>query len=138
MVGADADEAHDGEPYGEDLREHLTGGDGEEDSHCDKPIGKDATEEYLVPAWCHNLRGGENKDFLFVGCRFKDTTICESSLVAANEKIDRVVISKLTACQERHEEQHAREVTEEGNEPCFQKIHKGNSTMQESDGRKLL
>ena len=52
--------------------------------------------------------------------------------------MDSVAISQLTACQERHEEQHAGKVAEEGNEPCFQKIHKGNSTMQESDSRKLL
>ena len=75
VVGADADEAHDGEPYSEDLGEDLAGGDREEDGHGNKPICKDATEEYLVPAWCHNLRGGESKDFLLVGGRFKNTAI---------------------------------------------------------------
>jgi hypothetical protein len=53
------------------------------------------------------------------------------------KKMDREVVSQLTACQERHEEQHAREVAEEGNHPCFQKIHEGDSTVQESDSRKL-
>ncbi len=38
VVGAEPDEAHDGEPDGDDFGDDLARGDGEEDGHADEPV----------------------------------------------------------------------------------------------------
>lgn len=99
MVQSQAHERKGRPPNAHDFADELTAAHAEITGQADQPIGADGTQEDLMPVW------GE----LFGGCEGDDL------------RLERAAVKGTAVTQDDgHDEQGAREVAEEGDDPVKQ------------------
>ncbi|KAL9582825.1 MAG: hypothetical protein Q9212_003079 [Teloschistes hypoglaucus] len=76
---------------------------------ADEPVGADASEKDLMPSGVHRFQSGE-----------VDGLLPRKVLLASSD--------------DSHEEQHAGQIAEKGDEPAFEEIEDGDPSVEESHG----